>query len=238
LKGLELVFSLVDNIPAINAAGYDNAMRTMMDKIINSNMLTTYLVVTNICNNVVQVTVVHMIARCSAGFGGSNALHGKTLALLLGETVGDQLPMLLQFMNNPAENLIHALAKEEVTVLLEAQVTTYFAGPGAENLMPGTTVPQGGVDMNFSNMCQIPLAWAPYFLDFKAPHVALEMGQALISTLGTVKQCTRVAPIIDWLQATCVRLGPNAANRHLSMMDQGFELTAPDAQVVIQWMQK
>jgi hypothetical protein len=220
----------------MNDAGYADAMRTMTDEIINSDMLTTYLVATNICNNKVQVTVAHSIARYSAGFGGSNALHGQVLALL-GETVGDQLPMLVKFVDQPGEDLSHALAMEEVTVPSEIQVATYFTNPAAENLMPATTVAQGGVDMNLSNMCPIPLAWAPYFLDFKEPRAALEMGHALVATLGTVEHRTRAGPILDWFRATCTRLGANAADRRRSLLDQGFEATAPDARVIT-WMQR
>jgi hypothetical protein len=80
---LELGFNrLVDDIPATNAVDYEDIMREMTDEIIHSDTLVTYLVATNICNNVVQVTMAHSIARYSAGFGGSNALHGGTLALL------------------------------------------------------------------------------------------------------------------------------------------------------------
>jgi hypothetical protein len=220
----------------MGAPNYDEVMRGMTDEIIHSDTLVTYLTVTNIGNNVVRVTVMHSIARYSAGFGGSNALHGQTLALL-GETVGNQLPMLVKFMEDPAEDLPHALAMEAVVVPSEIQVTTYFANPAAENLLPGAPVAQGGVAMNLANMCPIPLAWAPYFLDFKTPHAALQMGHALIATLGTVAHRTRAAPLLDWLRATCLRLGPNAADRRRSLLDQGFEPTAPDARVV-KWMQK
>jgi hypothetical protein len=58
--------------------------------------------------------------------------------------------------------------------------------------------------MNLSNMCPIPFTWVPYFLDFKTPYAALQMGHALITTLGTVEHHTRVGPLLDWLQVTCV----------------------------------
>jgi hypothetical protein len=236
-RGLELGFNrLVNDIPATDAVDYEDVMREMTDEIIHSDTLVTYLVATNIGNNVVRVTVAHSIARYSAGFGGSNALHGGTLALL-GEMVGDQLPMLVKFLDDPAEDLVHALAMEEVIVPTDAQVDAYFLTPTAENLLPPMTVAQGGVAMNLSNMCPIPLAWAPYFMDFKTPQEALRMGQALIATLGDVTHRTRAAPLLDWLRATCVRLGPNAVDRKRSLLDQGFEPTAPDARV-IKWMQK
>jgi hypothetical protein len=182
----------------MNAPGYDDAMQEMRDDVLNSDTLIPYLVTTNIGNDVVRITVIHSIARYSAGFGGSNALHGQTLALL-GETVGAQLPMLVRFLADPTEDLVHALGMEEVTVPLDTQVDTYFATPAAENLMPPTTVAQGRVDMNLANLCPIPLAWAPYFLDFKAPYDALKMGRALMGTLDNVEQRTCASPVVDWL---------------------------------------
>jgi hypothetical protein len=235
-RGLELGFNrLVDNVPGIHDVGYSDVMRDMIAEIINSDTLTPYLVATNIGNNVVRVTVIHSIARYSAGFGGSNALHGHTLALL-GEKVGTQLPMLVRFLTDPTEDFMHALAMEEVIVPSDAQVTAYFTNPTALEVMPSATVAQGGVSMNLSNLCPIPLAWAPYFLDFKAPYEALTMGKRLMATLDDVAHRTRAAPLLDWLRATCLRLGPNADDRNRSVLDQGFEPTAPDARVVM-WMQ-
>jgi hypothetical protein len=133
-------------------------------------------VTTNICNNVVQVTVIHSIAHDSTGFGGSDALHGQKLELL-GETVGTQLPMLVKWLEDPTKDFIHALAMEAVTVPTDAQVVAYFANPAALEVIPSTTVAQGGINMDLSNLCPIPLAWAPYFMDFKAPFEALKMGK-------------------------------------------------------------
>jgi hypothetical protein len=77
-KGLERGFNrLVTNIPDLNAPNYDETMREMTDEIVKSDMLITYLIATNIINDVVRITVVLSIARYSAGFGGSNALHGR-----------------------------------------------------------------------------------------------------------------------------------------------------------------
>ena len=91
--------------------------------------------------------------------------------------------------------------------------------------------------MNMVNLCPIPLAWAPYFLDFKSPHEALAMGRLLVATLVEATERTQAAPLLDWLRATCVRLGPNAADRVRGLLDQGFEPTVPDARVVM-WMQR
>jgi hypothetical protein len=74
-------------------------------------------------------------------------------------------------------------------------------------------------------------------MDFKTPYDAVQMGKALIATaLENVPQRTRAGPLLDWLRATCVRSGANAANRLHSLMDQVFLPTTPDARVVT-WIQ-
>jgi hypothetical protein len=90
--------------------------------------------------------------------------------------------------------------------------------------------------MHLANLCPIALAWAPYFMDSKTPYEALQMGRELMATLANVGDRTRAAPMLDWLRASCVRLGPNGADRRLSLLNQELEPTAPDARVVL-WMQ-
>jgi hypothetical protein len=117
---------LVDNVPAAVDAGYEEAMRGMTDEIVHSDTMVAYLVATNTPHGEVRITVIHSIARYSAGFGGSNALHGHTLALL-GEMVDGQLPTLVKFDQDPQEDLAHALAVESVTVPPPAAVDAYYA---------------------------------------------------------------------------------------------------------------
>ena len=74
------------------------------------------------------MTLVHSIHRYSAGFGGSNALHGKTPALL-GETVGAQLPMLVQFDPDPDEDFSHGLALQDVVIPTNDMVEAHYALP-------------------------------------------------------------------------------------------------------------
>jgi hypothetical protein len=82
---------LVDTIPDIGTAGYDEAMRDLVDESANSDTLIPYLVGSNIFNGEVWVTVLHSIKRYSARFGGNNAIHGKTLGLL-GEVMDTSVP--------------------------------------------------------------------------------------------------------------------------------------------------
>jgi hypothetical protein len=120
---------LVDNVPLDGDPGHEEAMKEMADEIVNSDSLTTYLTATNFGQDAVKITVLHSIARYSAGFGGSNALHGHTLGLL-GEMREDQLPMLVKFDKDPSEDLIHGLTLEEVTVPSDVLVDGYFATDG------------------------------------------------------------------------------------------------------------
>jgi hypothetical protein len=164
-------------------------MRQMMDGVISSDTLITYLTATNMWNNVVRVTVIHSINRYSAGFGGSNALYWRVLGLL-GKTVANQLPMLVKFVEDPSEDLAHGLAIEEVCVPPTTLIDAYFAGLAALDLAPSTTVALGGIHISLANFCQIPVAWAPYFLDFKTPYDSLKMGRLLIGTLTAVAKRT------------------------------------------------
>jgi hypothetical protein len=231
-RGLEQGFNrLVDNIPDMRDPGYAAVMRNMVDDAIGSDMLTTYLTAINIGQECSKVTVIHSIHRYSAGFGGSNALHGKTLALL-GETVGTQLPMLVQFDPDPGEDFAHALAMENVAVPSNDMVEAYFALPTAGTLMPQPAILQGAVEMNLACFCPIPIAWAPYFLDFKRPHEALQMGRNLVATMNDVVDRDRASSMLDWLRAACVYMGPGVAYRTRSLVSQVFEATTPDARVV------
>jgi hypothetical protein len=230
-RGLEQGFNrLVDNIPNVGDAGYADAIRNMVDEAIGSDMLTTYLTAINIGQECSRVTMIHSIHRYSAGFGGSNALHGKTLALL-GEMVGTQLPMLVQFDPDPGEDYAHAMAN--VAIPSNDMVKAHFALPTAGTLMPQPAVLQGAVEMNMACFCPILIAWAPYFLDFKSPHEALQMGQNLVATMGNVVDRDQAAPMLDWLRAACVHMGAAVAYyRTRSLVSQVFEATSPDARVV------
>ena len=142
---MERVFDLlVNNIPEVKVVNYPAVMWDMTDEVIHSESLVMYLVVTTICNDVVCITTIHSIGRYSAGFGGKNTLHGQTLGLL-GETVGNQLPMLVKFMEDPAEDLAYGFALENVLVPSDPEVIAYFALPTAGVLLPGLLVAQAGV---------------------------------------------------------------------------------------------
>jgi hypothetical protein len=109
----------------------------------------------------------------------------------------------------------------------------YFANPMVLEAMPNVRVMQGGsMNMKLANLCPIPLAWAPYFMEFKAHYKTLKKGKALMATLYDVEQWMRASPMIDWLRATCVWLGLNTDDCHRSILNQGFEPTAPDVWVI------
>jgi hypothetical protein len=75
----------------------------------NDKLLGTYLVVaSNSSSGEPRITVLHSLARYSAGFGGQAALHGQVLGFM-GEMVGGQLPMMVQFRETVTDSLVHAL---------------------------------------------------------------------------------------------------------------------------------
>jgi hypothetical protein len=85
-------------------------MRDMADDITNSDTLIPYLVASDIINGEVCIALLHSIKWYSARFGGSNALHSKTLVLLR-EMVDTQQPPLIRCNQDPDEDLV-----EEVRV--------------------------------------------------------------------------------------------------------------------------
>jgi len=231
---MERGFTRLSSLPAENAAGYEVAKRQMLEEVLGSDTLGTYLVISNTPLDAPRVTVLHSIARYSAGFGGSNALHGRVLGLL-GEMVEDQLPTMIQFIDDPVHDLLHGLMLEEVRVQPAASVEAYFANPIALELMPKVAAMNGGVNSNLSCLCPLPLAWAPYFMDFKTPAQAYAMGQVLVATLANAAERTQVDPFLDWLKASTQRMGAGAADRTRSVLNMGVEPTAPSPRVIT-WM--
>jgi hypothetical protein len=137
------------SIPAVGHANHNRDRRAMIDEIINSDSMEPYLVVSNTPHNAPRITVVHSIGRYSAGFGGSNALHGRELGLL-GEMVDDQLPTMVQFLTDADLGLAHGLLLEDVTVQPTNATDAYFATATALEVMPAVTEANGGVNMHLS----------------------------------------------------------------------------------------
>jgi hypothetical protein len=67
------------------------------------------------------------------------------------------------------------------------------------------TVAAGAVATDASCLCLIPLAWAPYFLDFKTPYDAYRMGTDLVGTMTTDAERLRMDPFLVWLRACTQR---------------------------------
>lgn len=228
---LESWLTRLGNLPAPDAAGFATAQRALVDDVLSSDTLDAYLVVSNTPHDAPRVTVLHSIARYSAGLGGSNALHGRILGLM-GEMIGDQLPTMIAFMQEADHDLTHALTMEQVTVQPTAAVEAYFAGAAALQVMPLVTAANGGVDMNMTCLFPIPLAWAVYFMDYKTPWDAYQMGRALVATLPDVAQRTQADPMLDWLRTSTQRLGAGAADRNRSVLDLEVNATVPSPRVV------
>jgi len=214
----ERSFDRLADVPLLGAAGHDNAMRTLTEEVVSGDTLGTYPVVSNTPNGMPRVTVLHSMARYSAGFGGQAALHGKVIGLM-GEMVGDQLPPKVRFSDVATENLMHAFALENVTNQPAESVTTHYDLPNASDVMDWVPEAEGGVPTTLCCLCPIPLMWAPYFLNFKTPFEAYSMGVALVATLGNDAERNRPTPFVDWLRASTQRLGPVPLERIVSVLD-------------------
>jgi hypothetical protein len=74
----ERSFARLAGMPPVNHHDYATARQGMIDEILNSNtLLETYLIVSNQLYSAPRVTVMHSLFHYSAGFSGTNALHGK-----------------------------------------------------------------------------------------------------------------------------------------------------------------
>jgi hypothetical protein len=234
---LEKGFARLAALPDPADAGYQTELQALRDEMINGDVLGTYLVVSNTPHAAPKVTVLHSIARYSAGFGGANALHGKILGLL-GETVGDQLPPVVRFIDDDQNvDFLAAITLDAIHVPPGASVKAYFNGPAALDLMPELAVVAGAVEMQLSCICPVPLAWAVYFLDFKTPIAAYQMGEALVATLPTAEQRLQADPLLDWLRASTRRLGAPVGEREISALHLDLLETTPDPRV-IQWLSR
>lgn len=114
---MERGFLRIDSLPDVGHADHDMRSRQLTDEVLNSDILVTYLTVGETTTGTPRVTVLHSLARYSAGFGGVLALHGRVVGLL-GEVIGDQLPPMILLSEEDDENLVHALTMEELTLLL------------------------------------------------------------------------------------------------------------------------
>jgi hypothetical protein len=73
--------------------------------------------------------------------------------------------------------------------------------------------------VQLSRLCPIPHAWAAYFLDSNGLFDAWMMGCALQATLVTADDRDKALPLVNWLQATCVKIGLGAGDRWFSALD-------------------
>jgi hypothetical protein len=231
---MERGFLRLGSLPEPNAATYEAARQGLLGEVLDTDTLGTYLVVTNTPHDAPRVTVLHSLARYSAGFGGASALHGKILGLL-GEMVEDQLPTMVQIIDDPAQDLLHGFLPEGVDVPPVAAVDAFFANPHALQVMPKVTAANGATATAVSCLCPIPVAWAPYFMDFKTPAQAHAMGKALVATMANAEERTKVDPLLDWFRAATLRAGNTVDTRKRSLLVHEFEATAPSARVIT-WM--
>jgi hypothetical protein len=150
---------------------------------------------------------------------------------LLGETVGDQLPVFVQApMAVDERDLRASFTIREVAVPTTAELVAYYSTPGAGHLLNPTPLTQAN-GTQLSHLCPIPLAWAPYFMDLKSPYEAFCTGLQLIATLDTADERDTVLPMASWLQTACMKRGLEAGDRQFSCLNTDWAAMAPDVRV-------
>jgi hypothetical protein len=145
-------------------------MREMADEVLNSVDLCCYLTASETGAAATRVVVVHSIGEYSAGFGALSAFQGTIMAFT-GETVGDDLPVLVQAPRDMANdrNLSLAFGLREVAVPTEAELIAYFTSAGAGDLMNPIAMTAAS-SVRLTQLCPVPHTWAAYFLDSRTPY--------------------------------------------------------------------
>jgi hypothetical protein len=156
---------LSQNIPVdpLNV-NYEEAMRDLLNDVLNSTNLCCYLTVSASA----RVLVVHSLRKFSAEFGVLSAFQG-TIMGFLGETIGENMPLFIQAPTAAREqNFMFAFGLEDMAVPTDAQVMAYYTAAGAGNLLN----PIVGTVANTIRLACIPNAWAAYFLESQTPFEA------------------------------------------------------------------
>jgi hypothetical protein len=161
-------------------------MKELVDEVINSSDLCCYLTISETKAAAPRVTLVHSIGKYSAGFGVLSAFQG-TIMGFLGGTIGENMPLFVQAPTAVgASNMASSFALQEITVLTEVEVATYFTSAAAGNLMNPIRVTLANATQ-LTRLRPILHAWAAYFLDSKTLFEAWKMRCELIATLDTAE---------------------------------------------------
>jgi hypothetical protein len=83
---------------------YVGVLSEMVDEVLNSDDLCCYLTASETGAAATQVVVVHSIRKYSAGFGALSPFQGTIMAFM-GETIGDNLPVLI--VQAPTDTVNH-----------------------------------------------------------------------------------------------------------------------------------
>jgi hypothetical protein len=136
-RGFNRLFSLLTK----TASDYADKRLELLDAVLNSDELLTFLVVNNEHHGVPRVSLLHSITRYSDGWEGQDPLNGKLLGLL-GEVIGNQLPSLIKFSTADKKTLLAGLAARNVKIPTHEAVEAFAQDPTHPDLMslalPGT----------------------------------------------------------------------------------------------------
>lgn len=208
---------------------YDSECALLAEDCLVPDDLACFLTTTT-NNNSPVVTVVLGLARYSTGLGRVSAAQGKVFGFL-GETIGDQLPPVVQVP--PSVYGLSALFRpDQMQVPSAASVAAHYGTPSATELF---AEPADAVAAALPHLMYIPKAWAMYFMDRKSPKAAHGQMQALMATLETADQADDMEGLSLWCRAACLRVGNQASERRTGQMAVAWTTPALADRKFTQW---
>jgi hypothetical protein len=151
---------LSHDIPADPAdPEYGGPMRELVDEILNSDDLCCYLTASKTGATATRIVLVHPVGKYSAGFGALSAFQGTTMLAFIGETIGDDLPTLVQARTGAVHGrtLSSAFQLRQMAVPTEAEITNYYAPGTAGKLLSPITLTAANT-VQLTRLCPVPHA--------------------------------------------------------------------------------
>ena len=215
-------------LPAADAAGYDEALQSLMDGAISSDDINCFVEVSSSAQGA-EIGIVSSLARYSAGFGVAS-IHNGCVFGLRGEVVDAvQLPPLVQVPRVADGGIASLFSPRPCVVPSAAQITAHYANPIMGRLM---APPENALPAHYSSLLFVPKEWAPYFLRGQSPSEAYGTATTLVASLSTDHFRGLVGPWLDWFAAACVRLGHVGADRRLSVFHTPWQGTIAEPRLV------
>jgi hypothetical protein len=132
--------------------------------------------------------------------GSTDELHGKSFAFV-GEQNDDQLPSTIM---EPDSHMPPAVIRNQVVVPSKVTLRIHYQQDHPTDLMPSTTL---GSNQNLSNLCMVPLMWAPYLIAGGTPKEIFEKVELLVAA-SPAEHRPSFERIRQWTRYSCVARSP------------------------------